>query len=87
MLTGVLLKETVEDLEWPSGGSTVEAFLRRDPPLITFSASGLGDLKVTLPVRVPLRRQMNTCPYFKKHCLCSESSACRVFVSGIRDRP
>lgn len=51
---GALLKETVEDLEWPSGGLTVETFLRRDPPLVQFSAHGLGDLRVTLPVRIAL---------------------------------
>ena len=49
-MTGALLKETIEDLEWPSGGLTVEAFLRRDPPLVTLSAHGAGDLRVTLPV-------------------------------------
>ncbi len=53
-MAGALLKETIEDLEWPSGGLTVEAFLRRDPPLVTLSAHGLGDLTVTLPVCEPI---------------------------------
>lgn len=50
-MTGALLKEAVDDLEWASGGSAVQLHMRRDPPLVTLSAHGAGDLKITLPVR------------------------------------
>ena len=50
-MTGALLKEAVDDLEWASGGGAVHLHMRRDPPLVTLSAHGAGDLKITLPVR------------------------------------
>lgn len=43
---GSLLKEAVEDLEWP--GSAVAVKLTRDPPAISFSAHGTGSLEVQL---------------------------------------
>lgn len=41
---GSLLKEAVEDLEWP--GSAVAVKLVQDPPTISLSAHGTGSLEV-----------------------------------------
>ena len=47
MAPGLLLKEAVEDLEW--AGSTVELYLRRDPPEVHFTGIGQGTLKIKVP--------------------------------------
>ncbi len=41
---GQLLREAVEDLEWPGGA--VEVVLQQDPPRLTMAASGHGALEV-----------------------------------------
>ncbi|KXZ56418.1 hypothetical protein GPECTOR_1g372 [Gonium pectorale] len=40
---GLLLKEAVDDLEWPSG--PVELLLQQDPPRLVLSAAGHGSLE------------------------------------------
>lgn len=43
---GSLLKEAIEDLEWP--GSAVAVKLTRDPPAISLTAHGTGSLEVNM---------------------------------------
>lgn len=44
---GQLLREAVEDLEWPGGA--VEVVLQQDPPRLILAASGHGALEVRRP--------------------------------------
>jgi hypothetical protein len=49
----MLLKEALEDLEWPSGGgpkASVHLLMEQHPKRATLSASGAGDLQVGLSV-------------------------------------
>ena len=50
LAAGALLKEAVEDLEWSSGGLSVALLIKRNPPQITMTAQGLGELLIALPV-------------------------------------
>ena len=43
----VLLREAVEDLEWPGGSVTLS--VDRNPPRVEFLSSGAGSLSVKLP--------------------------------------
>ena len=49
----------MEDLEWSSGGESVLLYIRRNPPQITLSAQGLGELLIALPAST----QFLQCPY------------------------
>lgn len=44
ILSGPLLKEAVDDLEWPGGSVTLR--LARDPAAVSLTASGTGTLEV-----------------------------------------
>ena len=51
-LSGALLKEAIDDLEWAAAGghqsarSAVHLVMRRDPKALTLFAKGAGELKV-----------------------------------------
>ncbi|GAX80629.1 hypothetical protein CEUSTIGMA_g8064.t1 [Chlamydomonas eustigma] len=46
---GSIMKEVVEDLEWP-GGTTVEIVMEREPQHLSMIASGTGRMTVEMPV-------------------------------------
>lgn len=52
VLSGALLKEAIDDLEWAAAGghqsarSAVHLVMRRDPKALTLFAKGAGELKV-----------------------------------------
>ncbi|WIA42473.1 hypothetical protein OEZ86_008467 [Tetradesmus obliquus] len=46
LLKGALLKEAVDDLEWPGGSVAIR--LSRDPPALSMAAAGTGALEVHL---------------------------------------
>ncbi len=63
---GNILKEAIEDLEWP--GSSVTIRLQRDPARISLKASGNGSLEV--------RNTPNTMPVLKQpRCASTQQSA------------
>jgi len=57
VLSGALLKEAIDDLEWAAAGghqsarSAVHLVMRRDPKALTLFAKGAGELKVMHLVR------------------------------------
>jgi hypothetical protein len=56
--TGALLKEAIEDLEWP--GSAVAVRLTQDPPAISLTAHGTGSLEVGSKARTHVSHLPNT---------------------------
>jgi len=50
-----MMKEVIDDMEWGAVSRSVELLLQRSPARIALSASGIGGLLITLPVRAPER--------------------------------
>jgi len=50
-----MMKEVIDDMEWGAVSRSVEVLMQRSPARIALSASGIGGLLITLPVRAPER--------------------------------
>lgn len=73
---GMLLKETIEDLEWTaigSNNSTVEVCMQRQPRRLLFTAQAAGSLQVSF------RKCHSHCSAFASH----QSLPCSKYKGGL----
>jgi hypothetical protein len=73
---GGLLKEAVDDLEWPGGSVVIK--LTRDPAAISMVARGTGSLEVIA--------SLTDCAHMHAHCAVAEEQSAWWHAAQARSR-